>query len=239
MLVPRGNAWGGRRSGVNCFALRVACHRDPGIPVVTDTATEKKALRRRLREAVQAMSPAERDSASLRVCARVLASPLLETAATILLYAPLEGEVDIGTLTEALVALGRCVCLPRADWTGRTMEAAMMSGPGGGLIANRHGVREPGPEAPIVEAARLDAIVVPGVGFDRVGNRLGRGAGFYDRFLARTGGEGGATRPGPRIIGVCFDAQLVDTLPHDELDAPVDAVATPSELLVFGPAPIR
>lgn len=202
---------------------------------MTDTATEKKAIRQRLREAVQAMPPAERDAASLRVCARVLGAPFLDTARTILLYAPLEAEVDTRPLLVALAGLGRCVCLPRADWAGRTMEAAVMSGPSGELITTRHGVREPGPGAATIEPARLDAIIVPGLGFDRSGNRLGRGAGFYDRFLARMRG----TRTGPRTIGVCFDAQLVDTLPHDEHDAPVDAVATPGELLIFRPEPIQ
>jgi 5-formyltetrahydrofolate cyclo-ligase len=198
---------------------------------VTDTAAEKKALREHLRQTVEAMTSTERDAASLRACARVLASPLLQTAATILVYAPLPAEIDTGTLIQALRGLGRRICLPRADWAAKTLEAVAVDGPIAALSAGRHGVRQPGPEAPIVEASRIDAIIVPGIGFDRRGNRLGRGAGFYDRFLARAR----AARPGVVIFGVCFDQQLVDTVPHDARDAPVDAVATPGELVVIGP----
>lgn len=197
---------------------------------MTDTALEKQRSRERLIGAVAAMSAPEREAASLRICARLLAFPPLTDAATILVYAPLPGEVDIEPFIRATMVLGRIVCLPRMDWANRSMEAAAAGTEMAELITGRHGVREPGAVAQEVSPADIEAIVVPGVGFDRQGNRLGRGAGFYDRFIRRCR----RARPGVKAVGVCFQAQLVDLLPHDELDAAVDAVATESEMLVIG-----
>lgn len=78
----------------------------------------------------------------------------------------------------------------------------------------------------LVAAARFDVVLVPGLAFDLVGGRLGRGAGFYDRFLADVS-------PKTRLVGVAFDEQIVEKTPRDAFDLPVDALATPERLVVF------
>lgn len=95
------------------------------------------------------------------------------------------------------------------------------------LTSGAFGIWEPFPApAKRVAADRFDVVLVPGLAFDLAGGRLGRGAGFYDRFLA-------AVSPKTRLVGVAFDEQIVEKTPCDAFDLPVDALATPSRLAVF------
>jgi 5-formyltetrahydrofolate cyclo-ligase len=80
--------------------------------------------------------------------------------------------------------------------------------------------------------ADLDLVVVPGLGFDEAGGRLGRGGGFYDRFLARPGLKAWK-------VGVGLDEQVVGPVPRDAWDVGLDALVTPTRTLVFAPAPGR
>ena len=75
----------------------------------------------------------------------------------------------------------------------------------------RWGLREPEPEAPVAAAGEIDAIICPGLAFDRQGGRLGMGAGYYDRFLCRT-------RPDALLIGIGYSWQLVDHVPMEAHD---------------------
>lgn len=96
-----------------------------------------------------------------------------------------------------------------------------------GLTSGAFGIWEPLP-APerFVSADAFDLVLVPGLAFDLNGGRLGRGAGFYDRFLA-------TLSPKARLVGVALDEQIVEQTPRDAFDLPVDALATPSRLVLF------
>ncbi|MBQ2788965.1 MAG: 5-formyltetrahydrofolate cyclo-ligase [Thermoguttaceae bacterium] len=78
----------------------------------------------------------------------------------------------------------------------------------------------------LLPADAFDLVFVPGLAFDLDGGRLGRGAGFYDRFLA-------TLPPKTRLVGVALDEQIVEKTPRDRFDLPVDALATPSRLVLF------
>ncbi len=95
------------------------------------------------------------------------------------------------------------------------------------LTSGAFGIWEPVPiPSRLVSPDAFDLILVPGLAFDLAGGRLGRGAGFYDRFLA--------TLPQKtRLVGVALDEQIVEKTPRDAFDLPVDALATPSRLVVF------
>lgn len=77
-----------------------------------------------------------------------------------------------------------------------------------------------------VEPSSIDALIVPGLAFDRQGGRLGRGAGYYDRYLPML-------RPDALTIGYCYDEQIVDQTPTESNDFPVGALVTPSEAIRF------
>ncbi len=97
------------------------------------------------------------------------------------------------------------------------------------LTSGAFGIWEPEPAScRLVAPDAFDLVLVPGLAFDLNGGRLGRGAGFYDRFLA--------TLPSKtRLVGVALDEQIIDQAPRDAFDLPVDALATPSRLVVFRP----
>ncbi|HXF36758.1 MAG TPA: 5-formyltetrahydrofolate cyclo-ligase, partial [Actinomycetota bacterium] len=76
----------------------------------------------------------------------------------------------------------------------------------------------------VLSPQELDAVVVPGLAFDRRGYRVGYGGGFFDRFLPRT-------RPDAFRVGICFHLQLVEEVPHGAGDEPVDAVVTEREVI--------
>lgn len=96
------------------------------------------------------------------------------------------------------------------------------------LRAGRYGVLEPVPEAPSLALSPEDVVLVPGLAFDSAGNRLGRGAGCYDRTFS------GAPEESPLLIGIGYDFQRIAFVPHGENDRRVEGVCWESEFLWVG-----
>lgn len=189
-------------------------------------ALEKRAARAAIRSALSVLSPTTRVLASRRVCQRVMGTGVFASAGTVMLFAPLADEVDLTPVLERCRETGRRVCAPRAAWATREMEPAEVGGTGWEkLVEARFGIREPDPDARAVKLEEIDLILVPAVAFDRSGHRLGRGGGFYDRFLAR------AELRRAFLLGVGFAVQLVTRTPRAEHDRPVDAVITDGEIV--------
>ena len=150
---------------------------------------------------------------------RLLALPELEAARTVAIYAATDEEADpLGTLP-ALLERGTRTAFPRV--LGPELEFALVRDLSE-LRPGHRGILEPA--GPVVDPAEIDAIVVPGLGFDERGMRLGRGGGHYDRTLSRLA---------PRVarIGFCFDLQVVERVPHGPLDQPVDVIVTERRLI--------
>jgi len=137
--------------------------------------------------------------------------------ATLLGFMPLHDEVSPLPAMQMWLDRGGQLCVPISDWPTRTLQpglvhtldaAAFMRGP--------HSVREPRIAQP-TPACDVTVVIVPGVAFDRSGGRLGRGAGFYDRFLA--------SLPAACLtIGVCFETQIIPCVPREPHDHPVQHV---------------
>ena len=137
-------------------------------------------------------------------------------AGRIALFSPLPSEPDIELLWEAAP---RRFCYPRVAHGG--LEFVAVESHADLTTSPWHGqIREPShPGARLVPPAEIDAILVPGLAFTKPGHRLGRGGGFYDRYLALL--------PATTLkIGVCFATQLVETLPTEPHDQCMNAVAT-------------
>jgi 5-formyltetrahydrofolate cyclo-ligase len=169
---------------------------------------------------------ADRAAASARICASLL--PFLEDAAVVSLYWPIGAEVDPRAALEALARRGVVTCLPRVVGRGQPLAFHRWR-PGDPLVAGPFGTREPEPTAP---AATPDHLVVPLLGFDARGYRLGYGGGFYDRTLARLRATGE-----PRAIGVAFACQEVDHVPRGRYDQPLDRIVTETGLFGVGAGP--
>ncbi len=139
--------------------------------------------------------------------------PRLADAHIVLLYSALPDEVPTLPLLNRLSTEGKTVLLPRVV-SDTDMELRRYTGPND-LEQGAFGIMEPTGEL-FTDYDDIDVAVVPGMAFDREGHRLGRGKGYYDRFLARL--------PHTYKIGVCFPFQLVDLVPADAHDILMDEV---------------
>ncbi|MFC9090414.1 5-formyltetrahydrofolate cyclo-ligase [Nocardiopsis dassonvillei] len=180
----------------------------------------KAGLRRGFLERRRARGPEERARAGSAVRDALLDVPWLAMGGTVACYYSVGGEPDTRKLVAALWKRGAYVLLP-VFLPGGELDWAAFDGPDS-LAPAGHGLLEPvghryGPDA----LAGADAVVCPAVAVDRRGTRLGRGAGCYDRALARKG-------PHTPAIALVHDEEFVESLPAEPHDRPVDAVVTPS-----------
>jgi 5-formyltetrahydrofolate cyclo-ligase len=179
----------------------------------------KGALRAKMRDVIAGLSAAKREDGSRRACAHLAGMERWRRAGTVMLFWPMAGEPNP---EQAARLFGGTICLPRVDWVAGLLVPAAIRNWGQGLLAAERGVRAPGPDCPGVDPRTIDLVVAPGLSFDRQGGRLGRGAGFYDRFLA-----------GLRAVrvGLCFDEQIVDQVPMDPGDERMHCVVSPSGVI--------
>ena len=172
----------------------------------------KDELRQQIRQMKRLFSPQQLEEFSLQVVNRL--RQRLGDVQTLMAYWPLNDEVDVRQLLDDLVARGVIVLLPRV--VGETeMELHRYTGRAD-LVKGAFGIMEPVGDV-YTDFAAIDAALVPGVAFDSSGRRLGRGRGYYDRFLA--------IHSHIYKIGVCFDFQQVPEVPVDSYDVTVDVVA--------------
>ena len=171
----------------------------------------KQELRQTIRRQKQ-MSSGDDASETLR---QLRQHPRLTNADTLLLYSALQDEVPTQSLLDELVAQGKTVLLPRVV-SDTDMELRQYTGMQD-LQAGAFGILEPTGKL-FTDYEKIDVAVVPGMAFDKEGHRLGRGKGYYDRFLRLL--------PKTYKIGICFSWQLVDNVPTDEHDILMDQIMT-------------
>jgi 5-formyltetrahydrofolate cyclo-ligase len=133
--------------------------------------------------------------------------------------------VNTEPLVHAAWDAGKTVLAPKVYWKDHHMTPIAIHSLDEGLAEGAYGVREPIGGRPF-DPEQIDMVIVPAVAYDRRGNRLGKGGGFYDRFLAA-----GALRA--RACGLAFDEQLLDALPVGPHDEPVGMVVTDTDVLRF------
>ncbi len=176
----------------------------------------KAEWRAYFRGVLRGMSEEERVRESAAIVEAVVSSGMWRRARRVMLYAPMVEEVDLLALMDCP---GRPELLfPKISGDGETMRAHLVERIED-LVLNGSRFREPDvARCPVVDAGEIDLVLVPGLGFGRDGSRLGRGRGYYDRFL---GGEAaGAMR-----CGVAFGCQVVEALPMERHDERMGALA--------------
>lgn len=165
------------------------------------TKLAKQAQRRQARDGRKSLSPEYRETASKLICGHICSSSTFATAATVASYEWMHSEVQTAELNEAIRGSGKRLIVPEV--TGPTSMRFL-------LFEDR---------SVEVDLAQAEMIVVPCVGFDLAGNRIGNGRGYYDRALARVTG---------RRVCVAFDAQRIDSLTVEPTDTPMHVVITES-----------
>ena len=187
--------------------------------------TAMKHEKRRAREAARAARrgvPDEvRTVAAESIARGVLALDGIEDVRAVLGYAATPDEADVSAALRALRERGARVAYPRVhDDGGLTLHW----GDPTSLTPGFRGILEPADDAPVAEPGDIDLALVPGTAFDSACCRLGQGGGCYDRLLPQL-------RPDALRVGVAFDEQLVDRVPTEPHDVPLDAVVTPTRIL--------
>ena len=185
-------------------------------------ARAKSALRLHGRAARRTVLPEMRHAHAYALAERVLALPELARATTALLYGASDEEADPSVLEFALRERGVRIAYPRVagpySLSLHWVDSAETLRPGA------FGLLEPTADAPKAELGQLSVVIVPGIAFDAEGNRLGFGGGYYDTLLS-------GAEVSPPAIGFAYDEQVVDTVPHEDHDRPLDIIVTPTRTI--------
>lgn len=188
-----------------------------------DTGT---SLRKPLQEQRSLLSSAEQRAAAIAILDFVRGKMPTEPG-VVAGYVAHAGELDVFPAIEALRERGWEIVLPVCG-PDASMEFCPWS-PGDVLQPNRYGIGEP--ESAPVRLESIDVVLVPGVGFDTAGSRIGHGVGFYDRFFARCF----AIDHDPLRLAIAHDLQVVDRLPQEPWDVSMHSVITPTKVIDTSP----
>jgi 5-formyltetrahydrofolate cyclo-ligase len=193
----------------------------------------KKKLRTEIRQKLSGIDPTVAHAKSMAACLKLVAQPEFVKARSVMIYLPMSGEVDIAPIALRGWQEQKTIAAPKISWDQRHMIPLEIRSLDTGLVRTEHpttpNLREPASGEP-VPIEMLDLVIVPALAYDRKGNRLGRGAGFYDRFLASPRFRGIS-------VGLAFEEQVLESLPVQENDMPVDMLVTDEEVLRFRATP--
>jgi 5-formyltetrahydrofolate cyclo-ligase len=190
----------------------------------------RSELRRQARGARRALDESQRSEAASALGQWLETFPAFMAARRIGCYAAVASELDLAEIMDAALQRGQEIYLPHVEHTAPDMRFALWSGQQRRMMPNRFGIPEPLVEVEhLVSADSMDVILLPLLAFDRRGNRLGSGAGYYDRALAFRRDQ----RSPPWLIGIGFACQEVPAIPMADWDVPLDFVATENELIAI------
>jgi len=174
---------------------------------------DKAELRKIIRQRKRQYSSEQLADLSLVLISRLLSHPKVQAAHTLLLYYSLPDEVNTHACVEQLRQMGKEILLPKVIGEG-LMEIRRYTGPES-MQLGAFNIMEPIGEL-FTDFDKIELAVVPGMSFDSAGNRLGRGKGYYDRFLAQA--------PHLYKLGLCFDFQKTAQVPCEANDIKMDEV---------------
>lgn len=186
----------------------------------------KTLLRRELRDKRAKVSPAAQKIATKKISQNVASHPLFESASSIAFYIANDGEISPNMLIELARKLDKRVYLP-AITSNKKLLFRDFSNPEK-ITKNRFGITEPDPSCDTIDASELDIVFLPLVAFDKRGNRLGMGGGYYDRTFAYR-----ANNPSqkPALIGLAHAFQEVKKIAAEKWDVALDHICTDEDFI--------
>ena len=189
-----------------------------------DIRSEKEALRASVKERLKRMSPADRERESRSLCKRLLAAVPPEPG-TMCVFYPMKGsEADIAGLFPTLLERGWKLFFPRFEGATFAFRGAASLD---ALVPGRYGLLEPTHDEPALAIGDVGIALLPGLAFDPLGGRLGRGNGGYDVWL-----RGLRERnPAAKVWGIALECQMVTAVPREAHDETVDLVFTPRGII--------
>lgn len=177
---------------------------------------DKQTLRNQIKALLIGMTDEERNLQSRDICKKIISLPEFCDAKTVYLYSPLKTEPDVTPVFYEAIRLGKKVAFPLCVFNELEFFCVESFGD---LKPGAFGILEPDTSSCMhvtPEVCEKPIIVVPGLAFDREGHRLGRGRGFYDRYLAKN--------KFAYKVGCCFKNQIMDSIPYEKHDALVSVL---------------
>lgn len=185
----------------------------------------KDSIRRDFLKKRRKMSEEEVVKCSKDIISQLTDLQVFKKSEKIMIYLSFNNEVDTYKLMDYCLNNGKKVIVPYCIKEERKIIPSEVRSPDVELKTNSLGFKEPNPESlREVETEDIDLVIVPGVVFDEEGNRVGFGGGYYDRFLKRL-------KNTTITIAICYDYQLIDKVPVDELDIPVKCIITNKRII--------
>jgi 5-formyltetrahydrofolate cyclo-ligase len=192
-----------------------------------DALAQRRELRQQLAERRRSLSPHERMSAAQGLRRSLEQLPEYLTDACVAGYWASNGELPLNLVMPPLAARGQQFLLPVIGENKQLRFAPWQSGDD--VQPNRYGIPEPVETNELLEPSQLDLVFVPLLAFDRRGNRLGHGGGYYDRSFAFLNDQ---VRPAePLLVGIAYAFQEMPEIGEEDWDVPLDFIATESELI--------
>jgi 5-formyltetrahydrofolate cyclo-ligase len=195
--------------------------------------TSKQRLRKEIRRRLAALPPGQFSEEGVKALSHLKRLPEWERYGTVLLFLSASREIDTEPLLTLCIARGKKTFAPAVE--GGKIRFFRVCSAGGPWRPGSFGLREPdsrGPEDRLGGEDFPALIVVPGLAFDRKGNRLGKGGGYYDRFFAELDAPENTARTNPSgggiyfSLGFCLETQIVPRIPVEAGDKAMDAVCT-------------
>jgi 5-formyltetrahydrofolate cyclo-ligase len=179
---------------------------------------DKATIRRQVLAAREKLDSGVRRAAVERVLPKLAALPAYRAATKVAAYMSFGSEIETGPFVEMVLADHKILILPRVDKRLHQLTLHHVF-ERDRLVRGPWSIREPDPDWPQATMDDLDFMLVPGVAFDRRGYRIGYGAGFYDRLLAQRSRR-------TDCVAIAFDCQVVERVPHEAHDQPIDRLIT-------------
>ena len=192
-----------------------------------DVNAQRRELRQQLAERRRALPPAERIAATQGLRRSLEQLPEYFTDTRVAGYWASHGELPLNLVIPPLATRGQQFLLPVIG-AGRQLRFAAWSA-GDEVQPNRYGIPEPVDPGELLEPFQLDLVFVPLLGFDRRGNRLGHGGGYYDRSFAFLNDQVRPTEP--LLVGIAYAFQELPEVEEQGWDVPLDFIATERELI--------
>ena len=186
-------------------------------------ANDKTELRKEIKQNLSACSTIQLDADSKVIADKLFALNEFNDSQVVMVFISIKGEVNTSFIIDYCFEQGKTVVVPKVDLDKKTMDAVRLDGQDHILAKTKYGILEPvNAESHPVE--KIDLIITPGLAFDDNLNRLGRGGGYYDKFLSQK--ECVAVK-----CGVAYDLQIVTDLPIDEQDQKISILVTEKRVI--------
>ena len=194
---------------------------------LTSITQAKNAIRQDIIKKLGELGGLEKNEKSLAISKRLFGMDEFKKSKTVFCFLSTLFEVQTEKIIRESLRLGKHVLVPLLDPEEENLQASRIPSMDIDFMIGKYGIKQPTLKLrDIVAFSNIDFVVVPGLAFDNIGNRIGYGAGFYDKFFKKI--SSGVTR-----VAVSYDFQLFNLVPHSDLDEPVHFLITETQALRF------